>query len=405
MAPAPLRAARSAVAAALTLGQLPLAASAAYLAGLAAAAAARGRPAAAPLEPGPGALRLVTLVPAHDEEAGIGPTLAALTAQRYPAGRLETIVVADNCTDRTARVAADAGATVWERDDAGRRGKGQALAWALDRLWRERPDTQAVAVVDADCVASADFAAAVDAALRDGADAVQVNYVVANADEAPQAALRAAGFALMHVVRPRGKAALGLSCGLFGTGMAFSAPVLRATPWESFSLTEDVEYHLRLVESGATVRYVERASVASAMPTSAQAVRAQELRWESGNAGHARGGGPRLLLAGARNGDVQKLHAGLERFVLPQSALAAGSVATLTLATALGSRAPRRLAGLTLLLEVVYVVGGLRTASAPRSVWVALLRAPAMVARRVVPVARALGGRAPSDWVRTQRRA
>src|SRR4051794_23950040 len=68
--------------------------------------------------------RFDVLVPAHDEEAGIAATVASLRAIDYPRALFRVIVIADNCTDDTAARAADAGALVRERNDAGRRGKG-----------------------------------------------------------------------------------------------------------------------------------------------------------------------------------------------------------------------------------------------------------------------------------------
>src|SRR6516164_5187066 len=89
------------------------------------------------------------LIPAHDEEAALPATLRACAALDYPRDRYKVYVIADNCTDRTAQVAAEAGAVVLERRDIERRGKGHALAWALERVLPERPD--AVVVLDADC--------------------------------------------------------------------------------------------------------------------------------------------------------------------------------------------------------------------------------------------------------------
>src|SRR5690242_16376925 len=73
----------------------------------------------------PPGLRCTILVPAHDEETGIAATLASIRSQLAPQDRL--VVVADNCTDRTAAVAREAGAEVVERTDPARRGKGFAL--------------------------------------------------------------------------------------------------------------------------------------------------------------------------------------------------------------------------------------------------------------------------------------
>src|SRR5215831_19030846 len=73
--------------------------------------------------------RLAVLVPAHDEEALIGRCVASLKAQTYPHTLYRIVVVADNCSDRTAAVAQAAGADVLERRDGRAQGKGHALRW------------------------------------------------------------------------------------------------------------------------------------------------------------------------------------------------------------------------------------------------------------------------------------
>jgi 1,2-diacylglycerol 3-beta-glucosyltransferase len=347
-------------------------------------------------------LSIAVLVPAHDEEAGLAATVEALSAQSYPPGRHEVIVIADNCADATAAVARASGATVWERTDRAARGKGQALAWALARLWAERPDVDAVAVVDADCIASSNLCAVVDRSLRAGARAIQVRYVVSNPEASATAALRWAGFALMHVVRPRGKRRLGLSCGLFGTGMAFHRDLLREQPWSAFSVTEDAEYHLRLVAAGDAVAFAEEASVASPMPTTPAGARDQQLRWETGNARLARRSA-RLLLDGLRAGDRRRIAAALDRLVPPQSLLLVGTVGAGVGALALRSRGLVALGALTCAGQVAYVVGGLASVRAPRPVWLALASAPRLVATKLGQAGRIACGRGATKWIRTTR--
>ena len=77
---------------------------------------------------------LLFLVPAHDEELLIGRCVGSLKAMDFPAERREIVVIADNCSDRTAALAAAQGARVLERSSARERGKGHAIGWALDRL-------------------------------------------------------------------------------------------------------------------------------------------------------------------------------------------------------------------------------------------------------------------------------
>jgi Glycosyltransferase like family 2 len=376
-----------------------LALSTAYLLALLGLAALRRGRHRAPVAGDP--LRAVVVVPAHDEAPVVGATVAALMRQDH--SHFEVIVLADNCGDDTAARAAAAGATVWERDDPGARGKGQALAWAFARLQVERPQTEMVAVVDADCAASPNLVAELERALRSGAPAAQAAYDVANPEASATSALRWAGFALMHRIRPRGRAALGLSADLFGTGMAFRADLLRTVPWRSFSVTEDAEYHVRLVEAGHRVAYVADASVASPMPTTDSAARSQQLRWESGNASLARGSARRLLGAALRGRDAHLLHAGAEQLVPPQALLVAANGACLAAGAALRRRSVVACAALVGGGQAAYVLGGLRVAGAPPAVYRALLRAPLLVARKLAVLSQVGAGRGASAWVRTER--
>src|SRR5262245_47223717 len=77
------------------------------------------------------------LVPAHDEELVIAECLDSLMAFDYPQDMRRVIVIADNCADETANIAASKGAIVYARSDMSQRGKGYALDWAMHRLLKE----------------------------------------------------------------------------------------------------------------------------------------------------------------------------------------------------------------------------------------------------------------------------
>src|SRR5258708_27780716 len=121
-----------------------------YLLMLLGGAATRSR---APRGPGcpPGErTRFAILVPAHDEEVLLPALLRSVADLDYPRERREVVVVADNCSDRTAQIARGAGATVMERDDPARLGKGHALEWAFAQL-SSRADLDSDGVLGADC--------------------------------------------------------------------------------------------------------------------------------------------------------------------------------------------------------------------------------------------------------------
>ena len=98
-------------------------------------------------------LRVAVLVPAHDEEAVIEACVASLMAQDHPAARRQVIVVADNCSDRTAQRARAAGADVWSAPTTRTPARGRPSR-GFERLLDGDPQVDAVAMIDADCVAS-----------------------------------------------------------------------------------------------------------------------------------------------------------------------------------------------------------------------------------------------------------
>jgi cellulose synthase/poly-beta-1,6-N-acetylglucosamine synthase-like glycosyltransferase len=361
------------------------------------------RPANAPAGCPEAHLRFVVLIPAHDEQDGIQATLASLASCRYPVDRRRMIVIADNCTDATADCARRVGVEVWERDDRARVGKGFALEWALQRLQAGDDDFDVVVILDADCLASPNMLRAMEVRMCYGASAVQVSYVVGNPDASHASALRFAAFALMNTVRPMGKQRLGLSCGLFGTGMAFTRELLRREPWNAAGLAEDGEYHIRLVEAGERAEFISDAWVSSAMPTSLDRSASQQARWEDGKLQLIRRYSPRLVALGLARRDMVRLHAGLEYLVPPQSLIAAGSLGSAFAGLLLGSRRLMTLSAVTLSAQLAFVLMGLRLLGAPVRVYRALLIAPVLIVRKLALYVELLRGRGPTSWVRTER--
>lgn len=102
--------------------------------------------------------RIVAIVPAYNEAAGIAATVAALGQQWAP--RIDQIIVVpNNCTDTTAQEAAAAGATVLEFPGHNPHKKAGALNWALDVVLPHLADDDMVLITDADSVLEPDFTA------------------------------------------------------------------------------------------------------------------------------------------------------------------------------------------------------------------------------------------------------
>jgi cellulose synthase/poly-beta-1,6-N-acetylglucosamine synthase-like glycosyltransferase len=254
---------------------------------------------ASPERPPPsGHPRAVVLIPAHDEAAGIGGVVASLRTQVTEHQQL--LVVADNCTDETARIARAAGAEVIERNDPARRGKGYAISFALEHLAKDPPAV--VVIVDADC----ELAPGALQALVSDADRldrpVQADYLLEAPQDAKQALLRISAFAVLvrNRVRPLGLHRLGLPCQLTGSGMAFPWRQLAGVPSMGDNIVEDLALGLNLALAGHAPCFCPRAKVRSLLPESSRGERTQRRRWETGQLATLLEYAPRLFLAGLR---------------------------------------------------------------------------------------------------------
>jgi 1,2-diacylglycerol 3-beta-glucosyltransferase len=372
-----------------------------------AVAALRHRP---PPLVSPAGHRIVVLVPAHDEAALIGRCLRSLSAQTYPSRLRRTIVIADNCTDETARLAAAAGAEVLVRSDESSRGKGQALRWALDRVLADPWRADAVIVVDADSVADPQLVAVLAAHLAAGAEVVQAEYLALAEDESPRAALRSAAFLLFHRTRFAGRAVLGMACNLVGNGMLFSRRVLEEHPWRAFTSAEDLEYSMDLRLAGVRPVFAASARVFGPVAMRGRGARTQRLRWEGGRFHVVKTRLPRLLVSAVRTGDWSRLDAALDLAVPPLGLLVLlvgmGTVLSAVM-VALGAAPGWALAPwlVACLAIPAYVLVGLRAADAPASAYRALLRAPVFVLAKVGTYLRLARGLRANRWERTERPA
>ena len=96
--------------------------------------------------------RFGVVIAARNESMVIGNLIRSIQNQTYPQKLVDIFVVADNCTDDTARIARQAGAVVYERSNTLQVGKGYALDFAFHNIARDYGDSyyDAYLIFDAD---------------------------------------------------------------------------------------------------------------------------------------------------------------------------------------------------------------------------------------------------------------
>jgi cellulose synthase/poly-beta-1,6-N-acetylglucosamine synthase-like glycosyltransferase len=257
-------------------------------------------------------------VPAHNEAAGITATLQAILGQLAAGDRI--LIVADNCSDNTATIAAMEGAEVIERCNPDLRGKGYALDFGVRHLAEEPPEI--VVIIDADCHAAP---GSIERLVRRCALTqcpVQALYLMHNL---PGANLkqRIAEFAWLvkNWVRPLGSQRLGVPCQLMGTGMAFPWALISNAQLANSELVEDMKLGIDLALAGHPPVFCVDALVTSQFPESAPAVDSQRTRWEHGHLGMILQHAPRLIGRALLRGDLRLLGLALDLAVPPLALL------------------------------------------------------------------------------------
>lgn len=238
----------------------------------------------AALPAAPASNHYAILICARNEAAVIGDLLASLRAQTYPRELLTVYVLADNCTDDTARIAREGGAVVYERFNRQQVGKGYALQTLLTHIARDVPaGYDGYFVFDADNLLSPDYIEQMNRTFSAGHDIITSYRASKNYGDN----WISAGYALWFLRESRylnhARSLLGTSCAVSGTGFLFSRAVLEETgPWPFHLLTEDIEFSIHEILQGRKIAFCPDAVLYDEQPTTFRQSWRQRLRWSKG---------------------------------------------------------------------------------------------------------------------------
>ena len=110
--------------------------------------------------------KFALLIAAHNEEVVIGSLIESMLKLDYPKDMYDIFVIADNCTDDTAKISKGYGVNVCERFAEDKRGKGYALEWMFAKLFKMDKKYDAVAIFDADNLVHKDFLKEMNSKMR-----------------------------------------------------------------------------------------------------------------------------------------------------------------------------------------------------------------------------------------------
>jgi cellulose synthase/poly-beta-1,6-N-acetylglucosamine synthase-like glycosyltransferase len=291
------------------------------------------------------------------------------------------VVIADNCADDTAQEARRAGAVVLERT-GGYPGKGCALAWFASNMGDLAGSCDVVVILDADSRLEAGFCQAVQERMESGVDVVQAFIQPEAVEEDVPSMLAAYSELLSQLIDDEARMRLGWTVALRGTGMAIRTTLFRDAVEMLSTQVDDAELTILLVMRRLRIVYEPSAKVIDPKAASLGGLARQRGRWLKGqrqvwhrNAQQVL----RVFLYGPPGWSLvqsllfkPKTMMILIRFLLLCLPLGWGRLdgAAIGLFCFLSG---------TILVDLLYYLGGLRLVSRPAAYFRVLLKAPVYV--------------------------
>lgn len=243
--------------------------------------------------------KFMAVISARNEENVIGNLIDSLKNQDYPEELLDIYVIADNCTDNTAKVAKEAGAIVLERFSETKKSKGYALEWFFDYILNNKPNEyDAFCVFDADNIVSKNFYSKMNDKLCIGEKIVQGYRDIKNAGDTWVTGNYAIFYWMMNRFYHYTRYKIGLSPLINGTGFMVAMSIIKENKgWHTRTLTEDIEFSINSIASGYTIGWAKDAIVYDEQPLGFAQSWRQRMRWSVGHIQCLRHCMPKLVTA------------------------------------------------------------------------------------------------------------
>lgn len=229
--------------------------------------------------------RYAVVISARNERDVIAQLIESIKSQRYPSELVDIFVIADNCTDDTAKIAEQAGAIVYERFNKKQVGKGYALDWMFNIIERDYQDKnyEAFMIFDADNLLDQNYIMEMNKVFDQG---YRIITSYRNSKNFGSNWI-SAGYSLWFLREAKflnnSRMQLHTSCAISGTGFLVSAEIIHANGgWIHHLLTEDIEFTVDSVIHGETIGYCAEAILYDEQPTLFRQSYRQRLRWAKG---------------------------------------------------------------------------------------------------------------------------
>ena len=168
-------------------------------------------------------------IAARNEEKVIGNLIDSINKQDYPKNLYKIFVVADNCTDNTAKIAREKGAICYERNDSEHRTKGYALQFLFKKIDKDyKVDSfEGYFIFDADNLLKSNYISKMNDAFDEGCKIITSYRNTKNFDENWVSSTYALHWIRSIRTNHRARSVLRLATNIQGTGFLFSNEIVK----------------------------------------------------------------------------------------------------------------------------------------------------------------------------------
>ncbi|WKY47520.1 glycosyltransferase family 2 protein [Eubacteriaceae bacterium ES3] len=225
--------------------------------------------------------RIAAVIAARNEAAVIGNLVESLKHQNYPDALMDIYVIPNNCTDDTEEVARAHGAKIMTCTSEVK-SKGSALSQFFKYIFSRHDHYDAFCIFDADNLVDKNFFSAMNNVLCSGEKLAQGYRDSKNPDDSWISGCQSVFYWTLNRFLNLARYRLGLSATLNGTGFMVSAELLKKEGFETFTLTEDIEFTTQCILKGYRVAWVPEAKTFDEHPLRFDQSWSQRKRWSTG---------------------------------------------------------------------------------------------------------------------------